>query len=167
MFWVSLIMVAIGIVNVVTRYVGRTLGISLGGTLYITLQTYAYNLIFLLGAAYVLKVDGHVRVDIIFSSLRDRTKAWIDIIFTFLFLFPFCGFGIYLSQRYVQASWAQREVNIVAGGIPVYPIKTVIIIGFALLILQGISEVIKRVDFLRGGRPSMYQSHITDQTEAV
>jgi TRAP-type mannitol/chloroaromatic compound transport system permease small subunit len=167
MFWLSLVMVAIGIINVVTRYVGRELGISLGGTLYITLQTYAYNLIFLLGAAYVLKVDGHVRVDILFSALRDRTKAWIDIVFTFLFLFPFCAMGIYLSQRYVMASWAQREVNLNAGGIPVYPIKTVIIVAFALLILQGVSEIIKRADFLRGGRPSMYQGHITEKTEAV
>ena len=166
MFWLTLVMVIIGAFNVVTRYVGRELGISLGGTLYIALQTYAYNLVFLLGAAYVFNKDAHVRVDIIYSTLSARAKAWIDIIFTFVFLFPFCAMGIMLSQRYVMNSWVQREVNLNAGGIPIYPIKTAIIVAFVLLILQGISEVIKRIHFLQGGGDDPHEK-VTDQMEAI
>ena len=150
MFWLTLVMVLIGAFNVVTRYVGRSLGISLGGTLYITLQTQLFNLIFLLGAAYVLNKDGHVRVDIIYASTSARVRAWIDIFGTLFFLFPFCALGLYLSWGYVGRSWQQGEVNPNAGGFPVYPIKTVILVAFGLLILQGISELVKRIALLRG-----------------
>lgn len=155
MFWVTLIMVLIGALNVVTRYVGRERGISLGGTLYIALQTYAYNLIFLLGAAYVFNRDGHVRVDILYANYSPRTKAWIDILGTLFFLFPFCALGLFLSWGYVLRSWQQGEVNINAGGLPVYPIKTVILLAFGLLILQGVSEIIKRAALLRGHAPPL------------
>jgi len=150
MFWLVLVMVLIGAFNVVTRYVGRSLGVSLGGTLYIALQTQLFNLIFLLGAAYVFNQDGHVRVDILYASASKRVRAWIDIFGTLIFLFPFCALGLYLSWGYVGRSWQQGEVNPNAGGFPVYPIKTVILIGFGMLILQGISEIIKRTGFLCG-----------------
>ncbi len=166
MFWTALLMVFIGATNVVTRYVGRAIGESLGGTIYITLQTYAYNLIFLLGAGYVLRKDGHVRVDILYTTYSERVRAWVDIVFTFIFLIPFCTLGIYLSQSYVASSWRQGEVNVNAANLPVYPIKTVIIIAFALLILQGLSEVIKKIDFLRGNRPHPGEG-VTEQMEAV
>lgn len=150
MWWLTLVMVLIGFFNVVTRYVGRELGISLGGTLYIALQIYAYDLIFLLGAAYVLRVDAHVRVDVIYSTLKPRVRALIDVFGTLFFLFPFCYMGIYFSQSYVANSWRQNEINRNAGNLPVYPIKTVIIVAFALLILQGVSELIKNIAFLSG-----------------
>lgn len=149
-FWLTLVMVLIGAFNVVTRYVGRELGVSLGGTLYIALQTQLFNLIFLLSAAYVLNKDGHVRVDILYANYSVRAKAWVDILGTLFFLFPFCALGMYLSWGYVGRSWQQGEVNTNAGGLPVYPIKTVILIAFGLLILQGVSEIIKRVAVLRG-----------------
>ncbi len=179
MWWLTLVMVLIGFVNVVTRYVGRALGISLGGTLYIALQTYAYDLVFLLGAAYVFRVDAHVRVDVIYSSLKRRTRALIDIFGILFFLFPFSYMGIYFSRSYVANSWRQLEVNRNAGNIPVYPIKTMIIVAFALLILQGVSELIKNIAFLQG-RPDSRSIHavepdgpepidggVADKTEAV
>ncbi|ADI15048.1 TRAP transporter small permease subunit [Truepera radiovictrix] len=153
MFWLTLVMVLIGAFNVITRYVGRAFNLSLGGTRYIVLQTYAYNLVFLLGAAHVFNRDGHVRVDILYANRSPRTKAWIDILGTLFFLFPFCVLGFYLSWGYVMRSWQQNEVNINAGGLPVYPIKTVILVAFALLVLQGVSEIIKRVAVLRGYPP--------------
>ena len=167
MFWLTLVMVLLGAFNVITRNVGRELGISLGGTLYIALQTYAYNLIFLLGAAYVFKEDAHVRVDILFSNYSDRLKAWVDIVMTFIFLIPFCVMGMYFSWGYVGRSWQQGEVNVNAGGLPVYPIKTVIIVAFALLILQGVSEIIKRVAFLRGVEGYEQHDNVTEEVEAV
>ena len=158
MWWLTLLMVFIGFVNVVTRYAGRALGVSLGGTLYIALQTYAYDLVFLLGAAYVLRVDAHVRVDVIYSTLKRRTRALIDIFGILFFLFPFCYMGIYFSRSYIANSWRQLEVNRNAGNIPVYPIKAVIIVAFALLILQGVSELIKNIAFLQG-RPDSRSLH--------
>lgn len=149
-WWTTLVMIAIGVLNVVTRYVGRSLGVSLGGTAYIVLQTYAYDVVFLAAAAYVLRTDGHVRVDIVFASLGPRAKTWVDLIGTFLFLIPFCWLGIHFSLGYVASSWRQGEINLLAGGLPVYPIKTLIPIAFGLLILQGVSEAIKHVAFLSG-----------------
>lgn len=149
-WWLTLVMVLIGVTNVVTRYVGRTVGVALGGTEYIVLQTYAYNLVFLLGAAYVFRNDGHVRVDIIYGSLSRKARAWIDIAGTLAFLVPFSVMGLYLSDRYVATSWRQHEVNLNAGGIPIYPIKTVILVAFALLLAQALSELIKNAAFLAG-----------------
>ncbi len=167
MFWLTLLMVLIGAFNVVTRYVGRSLGVSLGGTLYIALQTQLFDLIFLLGAAFVLNQDGHVRVDIVYASLSKRVRAWIDIFGTLFFLFPFCALGFYLSWGYVGRSWQQGEVNTNAGGFPVYPIKTVILIAFGMLILQGVSELIKRVALLRGVPVTLGGETTEDSPSAV
>ncbi|MDZ7708536.1 MAG: TRAP transporter small permease subunit [Trueperaceae bacterium] len=157
-WWLTLVMVLIGVLNVVTRYVGRSIGVALGGTEYIVLQTYAYNLVFLLGAAYVFRMNGHVRVDIIYSALSYRARAWVDVFGTLVFLIPFSLMGLYLSNRYVETSWRQREVNFNAGGIPIYPIKTVIVIAFALLLVQALSELIKNAAFL-AGRPHSRSLH--------
>lgn len=150
MWWVTLAMVLIGVYNVVTRYLGQFIGVQLSANVYFEMQTYAFDLIFMLGAAYVLNCDGHVRVDIIYSRLRARTKAWIDIFGTFAFLIPFCLFALYFSLGYVERSWATLEQSPNPGGLPRYPIKTVIIITFVMLMLQGLSEVIKNVARLRG-----------------
>ncbi len=182
MWWLTLFMVLIGAYNVITRYAfgpiavifGEDVAHVLSSNVYLELQTYAYNLVFLLGAAYVLKSDAHVRVDIVFSQLPARAKAWIDIIGTVLFLIPFCTLGIFFSQSYVARSWRQLEVSPNPGGLARYPIKTVIIMAFALLIAQGVSEIIKNAAFL-AGRPdsgsihagSKEPEHITDVVEAV
>jgi len=165
-WWLALVMVFIGAINVITRYVGRTIGVSLGGTEYIVLQTYAYNVIFLVGASYVLRKDAHVRVDILFANLSQRGKAIVDVIGTLVFLIPFAWLGLYLSDRYVATSWRQLEVNMNAGGIPIYPIKTVITIAFALLLMQALSELIKNSAFLAGVRPSrsLYETPEPKQT---
>jgi TRAP-type mannitol/chloroaromatic compound transport system permease small subunit len=167
-WWTTLVMVLIGALNVVTRYVGRAMGISLGGTIYIVLQTYAYDFIFLMGAAYVFRQDAHVRVDILFATLSQRGKALVDIIGVLLFLFPFSYMGLYFAQRYVGTSWRQSEVNLNAGGVAVYPAKTLILIVFGLLIVQGISELIKNVAFLSGRTESgSVHERVTTQTEAL
>ena len=165
MWWLTLFMVLVGFTNVVTRYVGRELGVSLGGSLLIALQTYAYDLVFLLGAAYVFRKDAHVRVDIIYSSLSRRTKAGIDIFGILVFLIPFAIMGIYFSQGYVESSWQQQEVNRNAGNIPVYPIKTAIVVMFVMLIFQGISELIKNIAFLSGHPNSRSIHAVEDETE--
>jgi TRAP-type mannitol/chloroaromatic compound transport system permease small subunit len=157
-WWMSLAMVLLGAENVIARYgygiIYRTFGEgvarALSNNTYFELQTLAYNVVFLVGAAYVFQVDGHVRVDILFSRARARTKAWIDIVGVALFLWPFCALTIYFSQRYVANSWRALEVSPNAGGLARYPIKTLIVVAFALLMVQGLSQLIKHAAFLRG-----------------
>ena len=158
MWWLTLFMVLVGFVNVVGRYgfelisslFGQAVARAVSGNIYLELQTYSYDLVFLLGAAYVLQTDSHVRVDIVFSNLSNRVKAIIDVVGGLLFLIPFAIMGIWFSQSYVTRSWLNMEISPNPGGLARYPIKTVIIIAFALLIIQGLSEIIKNVAFLSG-----------------
>jgi TRAP-type mannitol/chloroaromatic compound transport system permease small subunit len=176
-WWMSLVMVLLGAENVIARYgygfIYRTFGEdvarALSNNTYFELQTLAYNIVFLLGAAYVFQVDGHVRVDILFSRLRARTKAWIDIVGIVVFLWPFCVLTIYFSQRYVASSWRALEVSPNAGGLARYPIKTLIVVAFALLMVQGLSQLIKHAAYLRG-RPdsrSIYAAEAASATVAA
>jgi len=153
MQWLTLVMVLLGAYNVVTRYVGRAIQQSLGGAIYTVLQSYMFDLIFLLAAGWVLSVDAHVRVDIIYSRLSARAKAWVDIFGTTFFLLPFCYMGFMLSLPYVQRSWQHGEVNVNANHIPIYPVKTLIPVAFALLALQGVAQIIKLAAQLRGAEP--------------
>jgi len=172
MWWLTLFMVLVGVYNVLTRYgfhvvaaiFGQAAAEKASGNTYLELQTYSFNLVFLLGAAYVLRTDGHVRVDVVFTNLTARVKAWIDIIATAVFLVPFSLMGIYFSHHYVAASWRVHEMSPNPGGLARYPIKTVIVIAFAMLIAQGISEIIKNIAFLSGrkGSRSMYASDEPD-----
>ncbi|MES1938751.1 tripartite AtP-independent periplasmic transporter subunit DctQ [Salinisphaera sp. T5B8] len=148
MWWLTIAMVLIGAYNVITRYLGQYLGVQLSANVYLELQTYAFDLIFLLGAAYLLRVDGHVRVDIVYSRLGPRARAWIDIFGTLFFLVPFCIFGLYFCLGYVERSWAVMEQSPNPGGLARYPIKTVMLVAFAMLILQGVSEIIKNIAYL-------------------
>ena len=182
MWWVSLFMVLIGAFNVVTRYAfgliqgafGTDVAQALSGNRYLSMQTFAYNLIFMLGAAYVLRTDAHVRVDIIFSNLKSRARAFVDIFGGLLFLLPFSIMGIFLTQKYVASSWRTLEASSDPGGIPLYIVKTLIPIMFYLLIAQGISELIKNIAFV-SGHPNSRSihaepepgEHITEQTEAI
>ncbi|MCC5858536.1 MAG: TRAP transporter small permease subunit [Ectothiorhodospiraceae bacterium] len=150
MEWLVLAMVALGVINVVARYLGARLGMQLSSNAMLEAQTYAYSLVFLLAAAYVLRRDRHIRVDVIYAGRSPKTRAWIDLIGTCVFLIPFCILALYLSWGYVERSWSLLEGSPNPGGLPRYPIKTVILICFTLLIFQGISEAIKRIAWLRG-----------------
>jgi TRAP-type mannitol/chloroaromatic compound transport system permease small subunit len=173
-WWMSLVMVLLGAENVIARYgygfIYRTFGEdvarALSNNTYFELQTLAYNIVFLLGAAYVFQVDGHVRVDIVFSRLRARARAWIDIVGIVLFLWPFCVLTIYFSDRYVASSWRALEVSPNAGGLARYPIKTLIVVAFALLMVQGLSQLIKHAAYLRGRSDSgsIYAAEASEAT---
>lgn len=158
MWWVTLFMVAIGVYNVVTRYfygpLERLVGIDaarrMTGNTFLELQVYAFDLIFLLGAAYVLRMDGHVRVDILFANYGPRAKAVTDLLGIWLFLVPFSVIGIAFSVPYVRRSWQVMEMSPNPGGLARYPLKTAIIVAFALLLLQAVSLTIRHVAFLAG-----------------
>ena len=133
--WLTLLMVVITFIVVVLRY-----AFDLG---WIALQEsvlYMHAIVFMLGAAYTLKHNGHVRVDILYQRCSDKTKAWIDCLGTLLLLMPVTGFIIWSSWEYVANSWTIQESSRNSGGLPgVYLLKTTILLMAGLLILQGIA----------------------------
>ncbi|MEM1177559.1 MAG: TRAP transporter small permease subunit [Acidobacteriota bacterium] len=148
--WLTFLMVLIGAYNAVVRYLGRYMRWSLSSNLYIELQWYLFALVFLLAAGWTLKQDRHVRVDVLFGRLSPRRKAWVDLAGLTFFLIPFCIFGLWASIPAVRNSWAVWEMSPDPGGLPRYPIKTVVPVAFGLVLLQGVSEWIKRLAVVLG-----------------
>ncbi|MDE2922215.1 MAG: TRAP transporter small permease subunit [Acidobacteriota bacterium] len=138
--WLTLAMVAVGAYNAVVRYLGRFTGWNLSSNAYLELQWYMFSLVFLLGAAYALLTGAHVRVDVVFSRLPERWRRRIDLWGSLLFLIPFAVFGLVMSWPAVRNSWAVLEVSSDPGGLPRYPIKSVLLVAFTLLALQGLAE---------------------------
>ena len=148
--WLALAMVLIGAYNAIARYLGRFIGVNLSSNAYIEAQWYLFSLLFLLGASYTLQQDAHVRVDVLFSRCSPRVRAWINVLGTLLLLLPFCVFLLWVSWPVVANSWRVREVSPDPGGLPRWPLKAVIPVCFSLLIVQGVSELIKEIARLRG-----------------
>lgn len=157
-YWLVLLMVLIGVWNVIGRYVGRLMGINLTSNALIEIQWYLFDLVFLFGAAYALKYNEHVRVDIFYKGWSRRRRALANFIGSILFLIPFCCLVIYYSWGAVINSWNILETSPDPGGLPRYPIKSAIIVGFILLILQGISEAIKNWSIWQAINPSEEES---------
>ena len=149
-YWLVLVMIGVGVWNVLGRYVGNAIGQNLSSNALIETQWYLFDLVFLLGAAYTLQHDEHVRVDVFYARLNRRRKAIADLIGTLFFLLPFSILVIWFSWGAVVKSWAVRETSPDPGGLARYPIKTVIIVSFVLLILQGISDAIKNFAIIQG-----------------
>ena len=148
--WLTLVMVLIGAVGAVLRYFSRGLGLSMNLTPLVEGQWYAFAVIFLMGAAYGVNKDVHVRVDVMFSRFTDKTRALIDLTGTVLFLVPFCILMLWVSYPPVMNSVSIREMSPDPGGLPRYPIKALILVSFGLLILQALSHIVKQVDVIRG-----------------
>jgi TRAP-type mannitol/chloroaromatic compound transport system permease small subunit len=156
--WIVIITVLVGFYNVVARYLGRYIGARLSSNVFIELQWYLFSLIFFLGFAYILKHGVNVRVDFLYANWSDKQKAWIDFLGTLLFLIPLCLIGIYVTYNPVMISWGRRpngtwgtwEVSPDPEGLPRAPIKTMIIVAFALLLLQSLAQVIKHWAVIRG-----------------
>lgn len=143
--WLSLLMVMVTFAVVVLRYV-----FDLG---WIWLQesvTYMHATLFLVGAAYTLGHEGHVRVDIFYRRFSRRTQAWVDLGGALLLLVPVCVFIFWVCWGYVMQSWALLEGSREAGGLDgVYLLKTLMLVMAALLLLQGLAQVIRRALELR------------------
>ena len=99
----------------------------------------------LLGGPYTLKVNEHVRVDLIYASVSERTRIWIDLLGGLFFLLPICLILVYFTWPFFLDSWRINEASQNAGGLIRWPVKLLLPVGFALMALQGVSEVIKRV----------------------
>lgn len=125
------------------------------------IQWYLFAAVFLLGAGYGFLKNSHVRIDFISSKLSHRARNWIDVIGIVLVLFPFCTIIISLGWPFFIQAFNSGEMSQNAGGLIRWPAYILIPIGFALLLLQGVSELIKRIAFLTGNGPDVLESEDT------
>jgi TRAP-type mannitol/chloroaromatic compound transport system permease small subunit len=161
--WLVLLMIALGLYNTLARYIGAQIGMNLTSNALTEMQWYLFAIIFFLGASYVLKHNEHVRVDFLYGNWPPRRKAMINFVGSLLFLLPFCLVVLFVSFTPVLISWGYNpvmgiwrswEMSPDPGGLPRAPIKSMILIGFGLLFVQGISEAIKNAAILRGALQS-------------
>lgn len=149
--WLTLTMTLLGALNALARYAGRFLGVELSSNAYLELQWYLFAMVFLLGAAETLREQGHVRVDVLYARFPPRMQRLLDLFAMLALLLPFCGVGFWMSLPSVQSSWAVLEQSPDPGGLPRYPIKTLLPIAFVILGLQGIAQALKDVVALVSG----------------
>ncbi len=143
--WLTTLLVINVFYDTIMRYAFKKGHISLQ-----ELEWHIFSVIFLVGAAYTLKHDGHVRVDIIYTRLNERAKAWINLFGSVFFLIPFCLIVFYATSGFVANSWAVRETSPDPGGLPArYVLKAMIPFGFSLVMLQGIAEAFRNIVFLK------------------
>ena len=162
--WLALVMVVIGAFNAIARYMDQYTGMSLSSNAYLDLQWYFFSLIFLMGSAYGLNHDYHVRVDVMYARLSRRARAWIDLTGSVLFLVPFAVLMFWISWGWVVRSWTILETSADPGGLPRYPIKTVVLVSFLLLLLQALSQIVKNAAILGGSAegPSEGSARLND-----
>lgn len=151
--WAVLAVTLISAGNALAR---KALGLS--SNAWLEIQWYLFGAIFLLAAGYTLKHNGHVRIDVIFSHLSERARAWIDLVGGLLFLLPLCVLMVMLSWPHFAESLTRGEMSPDAGGLIRWPVRLLTPLGFLLLALQGVSEIIKRVAFLTRGIPLAHEA---------
>ena len=149
--WLVLGACVISAGNAASRYL-----FSASSNAWLEVQWYMFAGMVLLGAPYTLKVNEHVRVDLVFGALSDRGRLWVDVFGIIFFLLPICVVLIYFTWFWFLDSWRIGEVSQNYGGLLRWPVKLLLPLGFALMALQGISELIKRVAALRGFAPVEY-----------
>jgi TRAP-type mannitol/chloroaromatic compound transport system permease small subunit len=117
---------------------------------WLEIQWYLFAFVVLIGASHTLRLNEHVRVDLIYGAVSDRKRLWIDAIGLTVFLIPACLYLAWLSWPFFSLSWQQGEMSSNAGGLIRWPVKLIIVAGFVLLAFQGLSELIKRIAGLTG-----------------
>ena len=153
-YWLVLAAALVSCANAVVRYVLNT-----SSNAWLELQWYLFSAVFLLCAGYALLHNAHVRIDVISSRLSKRTVIWIDILGTVFFLFPMAVLILWLSWPVFVNAYVHDEMSSNAGGLKVWPARLLMPVGFFFLILQGVSELIKRVAFLMGLIPDPTETH--------
>jgi TRAP-type mannitol/chloroaromatic compound transport system permease small subunit len=143
--WLVLLACLISAGNATSRYL-----LDASSNAWLEVQWYMFAGIVLLGGPYTLQRNEHVRVDIVYSSLSERARLWIDIVGGLLFLLPICIILVYFTWPWFLDSWRLHEGSQNAGGLLRWPVKLLLPVGFTLMALQGVSEIIKRAATLRG-----------------
>lgn len=144
-YWLILAAVLISTGNAIVRYT-----FNMSSNAWLEIQWYLFSFVFLFCAGYTLLHNQHVRIDVISSNLSGRGRAWIDILGTIFFLLPMAIAIMWLSWPIFIDAYTTKEISANAGGLLIWPGRLMLPVGFFLLVLQGFSELIKRVAFLRG-----------------
>lgn len=143
--WLILAAVLVSSVNALIRY-----SLNIGSNAWLELQWYLFSAVFLLCSAWTLRRNEHIRIDVVVGRFSPRTHAWIDIVGGIFFLLPLCFIVLWSGIPFALEAMDSGEVSTNAGGLIIWPAKLLIPIGFILLLLQGCSEIIKRIAFLQG-----------------
>jgi TRAP-type mannitol/chloroaromatic compound transport system permease small subunit len=143
--WALLAAVLICAGNALIRYAFHT-----SSNAWLEIQWYLYGAMFMLASAYTLKRDEHVRIDVIVGRFSKRTQVWIDLFGYLLFLMPVSLLILWYGIPFAHLSIVSAEMSSNAGGLIVWPAKLMVPLAFALILLQGVSEIIKRIAFLAG-----------------
>lgn len=143
--WLVLLACLVSAGNAVVRYL-----ISYSSNGLLEIQWYMFGGIVLLGAAQTLRLNEHVRVDLLYSNVSDKTRLWIDIFGFTVFLLPVMAYLMYLTWPFFVSSFESKEMSMNAGGLILWPAKLLLPVGFALLFLQGLAELAKRIAALTG-----------------
>jgi TRAP-type mannitol/chloroaromatic compound transport system permease small subunit len=143
--WLVLVVTLIGAGNAVMRYT-----IDYSSNAFLEIQWYLFSAIFLLGAGYALMRNEHVRIDLIAGKFSKRGQAMIDIFGIIFFLMPMAVAVMYMSWPIFVLAYETNEQSSNAGGLTIWPVRLLVPIGFFLLVIQGISELIKRIGFVQG-----------------
>ena len=143
--WLVLGACVISAANALVRY-----AFSYSSNGFLEVQWYMFGALVFLGASHTLRMNEHVRVDLVYSNMSDRAQTWIDVVGFLFFFLPVIGFLFWLCLPFFTQSFRSGEMSNNAGGLIIWPAKLVLPLGFALLFLQGISELIKRALILQG-----------------
>jgi len=138
--WMVLLAALISAGNAASRYL-----FSISSNGWLEIQWYMFTAMVLLGGPYTLKMNEHVRVDLVYGMVSERTRIWIDIVCGILFLLPICVILVYFTWPWFVESWRIGEQSSNAGGLIRWPVKILLPVGFALMAAQGVSEIIKRI----------------------
>jgi TRAP-type mannitol/chloroaromatic compound transport system permease small subunit len=144
-YWLILAAVLVSAGNAVVRY-----AFNRSSNAWLEIQWYLFSAVFLFCAGYALLHNQHVRIDVIAGRLSKRAQAWIDVLGTVLFLLPMAITIMWLSWPVFTDAYRSHEISTNAGGLTVWPARLMVPVGFFLLVLQGLSELIKRIAYLRG-----------------
>jgi TRAP-type mannitol/chloroaromatic compound transport system permease small subunit len=160
--WLVLVMALVSASNASARYL-----FNLSSNAWLELQWYLFAAVFLLCAGYTLLHNAHIRIDVVSSRLTRRAQAWIDVFGTLFFLLPVSLYIMCLAWPIFVNAWVSGEMSSNAGGLIRWPARLIVPVGFFLLSLQGVSELIKRIAFLKGLIPDPMEKHADPAIEQL
>ncbi len=159
-YWLVLAAVLISATNAIVRK-----AFDMSSNAFLEIQWYLFSAVFLLCAGYTLLKNEHIRIDVIAGRFSRRTQTWIDVFGTVVFLLPMVALILYESLPWFIRTWQSGEISGSAGGLILWPAKILVPIGFVLLGLQGVSELVKRIAFLKGIGPDPTEKNVKKTAE--
>jgi TRAP-type mannitol/chloroaromatic compound transport system permease small subunit len=161
-YWCVLAAVLVSAGNAIVRYT-----FNMSSNAWLEIQWYLFAAIFLLCSGYTFLHNEHIRIDVVSGRLSRRAQTWVDIFGTIFFMLPMTGFIAWLSWPIFVNAWVSGEISGSAGGLIRWPVRLLVPLGFSLLFAQGISELIKRIAFLKGLIPDPVEKHADPALEQL